>query len=306
MSQLTPDFDNVETPEFSEVSNNAILSKNVDIENIKNGLLKLEDTKANFNRNTLQSNPDQYEPNDTMDSAAQIPYNQTIYANIDNENDFDWYKVHLTAGTDVAFLLKNIPSGTDYDLYIFDPNLNYAVSQNAGSQDERLYINIQTSGTWYVVVVPYSGYNPNQNYSLFVGNAWKNNNLQLTPSDMTFHYNSSNVGTILPYKILDLRYENTIPNSARVTGIQISTNTSTGNWGNQVKYIYSPQSSTRYQTFTGLNVVLNLPQDLPPQNVNNLLFLKQQWPITSSIETLFTTTATWSPRINFNYKYLVE
>lgn len=53
MSQLTPDFDNVETPEFSEVSNNAILSKNVDIENIKNGLLKLEDTKANFNTNTL-------------------------------------------------------------------------------------------------------------------------------------------------------------------------------------------------------------------------------------------------------------
>lgn len=56
-----------------------------------------------------------------------------------------------------------------------------------------------------------------------------------------------------------------------------------------------------YQTFTGLNVVLNLPQD-----ANNLLFLKQQWPITSSIETLFTTTATWSPRITFNYKYLVE
>lgn len=292
------DFEDFETAEFTQVNNTIVSPKKIDIETLKSATAEFGDLNS-IKTNIIQSS-DPYEPNDTIDTATTLAYNQKIFANIGHENDIDWYKIYLTAGNDVAFLLKDIPSGVDYDLYIFDPNFNYAVSGNPGNQDEKLYINIQTSGIWYIAINPYSGYDPNQNYSLFIGNAWRNDSFQVTPSNMTFYYNSSNVGTVLPYQILDLRNEYTIPNSARVTGIQISTNNSTGNWGNQVKYIYAPQTATWYQTFPGLNVVLNLPQE------PNLLFLKQQWAITSSIEILFTSTASWSPRITFNYKYLIE
>ncbi|SDZ61334.1 pre-peptidase C-terminal domain-containing protein [Evansella caseinilytica] len=283
------EFFTYEDSPFTEVSADPALTKDTDIKALLKAVPEMKASDV-----SIQNDP--YEPNDTIDTAASIPYGQTIYANIGRADDIDWYKVNLTAGTDVAFLLKNIPAGTDYDLYVFDPNLNYAVSENSGNLDEKLYISIQTSGTWYVAVVPYSGYNPDQNYSLFVGNAWRTGSYS-APTSMTFNYNSSNVGTILPYQTLDLRQVSAIPDTARVTSISFYTYSSFGNWGNQIKYIYSYQTGNWYETFVGLNYVLDLPSNL---------FVKQQWPITTSIQTLFTPTASYSPGINFSYQYLIE
>lgn len=197
----------------------------------------------------------------------------------------------------MAFLLKDIPAGCDYDLYIFDPNFNYAASQNSGSADERIYIDVQTSGTWYIAVVPYSGYNNNANYKLYVGDAWKNGATGWMPTNLTFNFTSSNVGTVLPYQIFDLRNNASIPNTAVVKSIQIDS-AGAGNWGNQVKYIYGAQTGKWYETFIALNYVLNIPQ--------KTLLVKQQWPITTRIETLFTTIAYWKPNIYFTYEYVIE
>ncbi|UJW56153.1 PPC domain-containing protein [Bacillus sp. A116_S68] len=274
---------------FSDVSENPTLTKDTDID----ALLKAAPELSTHDAST-QNDP--YEPNDTIDTAASIPYGSTIRANISREDDIDWYRVHLTAGTDVAFLLKDIPSGTDYDLYVFDPSLNYAVSENPGNQDEKLYLSVQTTGTWYVAVVPYEGFNPDEDYSLYVGNAWRNGSYS-TPTSMTFNYNATNVGRMLPHQTLDLSNQPTIPDTALVTSITFYTASSSGNWGNQVKHIYSYQTGRWYETFVGLNYVLDLP--------NNLV-LKQQWPITTSVERLFTSTASYRPGINFAYRYLID
>ncbi len=292
----TLSFSKDDVPEFklelTEVSDNAPLSKGVDIDEIKKGLRKTV---------SLRALTDPYEPNDTSGEAAAISYDQYTYANIGSLTDEDWYSINLTASSDpdeaVAFLLKDIPAGCDYDLYVFDPNFNYAASQNSGNADEQMYIQIGTTGTWYVVVVPYSGYNDNANYKLFTGDAWQNGTTGWLPTGLTFNFTSSNVNTTLPYQVFDLSYNASIPDSAVVRYIQIDS-TGTGNWGNQVKYIYSAQTGAWYETFVGLDSVLGIPEET--------LSVKQQWPITTKIQYLYTSTASWTPNIYFAYKYVIE
>ncbi len=287
--------------ELSEVSDNVQLSKGVNIETIKKGLQSAVNSKDERNSVVPQALTDPYEPNNNSDSAKSISYNQYMLANIDAVGDEDWYKIYLTASSDpneiVAFLLKDIPAGCDYDLYIFDPNFNYAASQNSGNSDERIYIQVQATGTWYVVVVPYSGYDDNANYKLFVGDAWQNGTTGWRSTNMTFNFTYSNVGTILPYQIFDLSNDASIPDTAVVQYIQIDS-TGVGSWSGQHKYIYSPQTRVRYETYPGLDYVLNIPE--------NTLSVKQQWGISTGIEHLFTPTAKWTPNIYFAYKYIIQ
>ena len=287
--------------ELTQVSNNAKSSKGVDIEAIKKGLQSEANSKDGTNSVSAEALADPYEPNDDSGSAAPISYNQYTYANIGTASDQDWYSINLTSSSDpdeiVAFLLKDIPVGCDYDLYVFDPNFNYTVSENTGNANEKLYIDVATSGTWYVVVVPYSGYNDSVNYRVFVGDTWQNGTTGWMPTNLTFNFTSSNVGTVLPYQIFDLSNDASIPNSAKVKSIQIDS-TGTGNWGNQIKYIYGAQTSTWYETFVGLDYVLNIPE--------KTLSLKQQWPITTEIQYLYSTIASWTPNIYFTYEYVIE
>ncbi|WP_146202427.1 PPC domain-containing protein [Gracilibacillus dipsosauri] len=288
-------FKSSKTNEFSEVNNESISSKNVDIDTL---IKKTNDLNPTYQSITSQILNDSYEPNNTMETSTPILFGQELNANIGDAEDVDWYQIDLTAGTDVAFLLKNIPSDADYDLYIFDPDLNYALSENIGNADEKLYLNINTTGTWYIAIMPYNSYNAEENYQLFVGDAWLQDSFSVD-TGMGFNYSQNNVGTILPYQILDLIEEPGIPDSARVTGIRFYTASSLGRWGNQTDFIYSAQSGEWYQTNPGLNVILGLP----PED-ENPLFVKQQWAITSSIETLFQVTGYYSPGVTFDYKYL--
>ncbi|WP_054859718.1 hypothetical protein [Gracilibacillus sp. JCM 18860] len=87
--------------------------------------------------------------------------------------------------------------------------------------------------------MPYNSYNAEENYQLFVGDAWLQDSFSVD-TGMGFNYSQNNVGTILPYQILDLIEEPGIPDSARVTGIRFYTASSLGRWGgNQTDFIYS-------------------------------------------------------------------
>lgn len=296
MSEFDKDSICILESKLTEVKKNTSLKKGIDINTIKNGF---KNNKANSM--STQSLTDPYEPNDTASTATPISYGQTISANIGNANDQDWYKINLTASEDiddaVAILLKDIPSGVDYDLYIFDPNFNYAASQNSGNSDEKLYIQVETTGTWYIAVVPYSGYNANSNYKLFVGSAWANSSTGWIKTNMKFTYTRFDVGEFLPFQVLDLINYN-VPNTAIVTSMLIDDGEITGNWGNQHKQIYSPQSGKWYSTYLGLMPVQKIGEDR--------LFVRQQWAITTKVETLFTSSATWTPDIFISYKYIIE
>lgn len=114
---------------------------------------------------------------------------------------------------------------------------------------------------------------------------------------MTFNFTPSTVGTILPYQVFDLRYNASIPDSAQVRNIQIDSS-GTGDWGNQIKYIIPAQTGIRYETYVGLDYVLNIPE--------NTLYVKQQWGISTSIQNLFIPTSKWTPYIYFAYRYVIE
>ncbi len=124
-------FKSSKTNEFSEVNNESISSKNVDIDTL---IKKTNDLNPTYQPITSQILNDSYEPNNTMETSTPILFGQELNANIGDAEDVDWYQIDLTAGTDVAFLLKNIPSDADYDLYIFDPDLNYAYPKILGTQ----------------------------------------------------------------------------------------------------------------------------------------------------------------------------
>ena len=62
--------------ELTQVSNNAPLSKGVDIEEIKKGLQSTSSSKDGTDNVSPQTLTDPYEPNDDSGTAATISYNQ--------------------------------------------------------------------------------------------------------------------------------------------------------------------------------------------------------------------------------------
>ncbi len=74
---------------------------------------------------------------------------------------FDLYKPGLT-----TVALRNIPTGTDYDIFIYDENWRHLYdSTNSGTADEYIYANFK-AGRYFVKVVSYKGYSNTENYRL--------------------------------------------------------------------------------------------------------------------------------------------
>lgn len=275
------------------VTNNAITF--TDLPSNKNSLMSISQTT------TASTITDPYEPNNNSTQANTIQYGQTLSANLGDSADQDWYATTLTKGQVAAFLLKNIPTGCNYDLAIISPDFRVAKSQNISNANDSLYINIDMTGTWYVVVynTDSTQYNANSNYSLFVGDAWANGSTGTIPTNMKFNFTQGNVNTILPYQVLDLSNYANIPDSAIVKSIFVGYSYVIGNYGNLTKYIGSSQNGAWYSTFTGLSEILYLPDGL---------YVKQPWAITGSVEDIIPpySSATWSPSISITYKYVVE
>ena len=97
--------------------------------------------------------PDNYEPNNTCGSCYSIGQQNpvlTIYATIDNVNDdWDYYCVQVSDtfsafGDEVKIDLTNIPSGADYDVYLYkeisgcNARNELASSLNGSNLDEEL------------------------------------------------------------------------------------------------------------------------------------------------------------------------
>lgn len=101
--------------------------------------------------------PDDYEPNDDFSSAESIGTQVSIYANIHDESDEDYYRFTLTKESEVDLLLLNIPYSTDYDLELYDYSGDVIDgSYNGGNDDESIY-QILDAGTYYIRVYTYDG-----------------------------------------------------------------------------------------------------------------------------------------------------
>jgi hypothetical protein len=103
---------------------------------------------------------DTYEPNDTFGAAYGPLQSGNAYASyIWSSGDSDYYRITAPVGCGtLAATLTTIPSGCDYDLYVYDSAQNeVGYSANGGNIDEEALIDRPAAGTYYLVVEPYDG-----------------------------------------------------------------------------------------------------------------------------------------------------
>jgi hypothetical protein len=109
--------------------------------------------------------PDSREPNDTFTDAKTLTPidNSEFNVNINHDEDNDYYKITFATASLIDIQLKNVPSGADYRIELFNgPGDEYWFSSPGLS---RRYTGERPSGTYYIRVYSLSGYS-SANYKL--------------------------------------------------------------------------------------------------------------------------------------------
>lgn len=100
---------------------------------------------------------DPYEPNGSFEQAwGPLPLNQDFqgFFNCPADTDRDYYFFDLASRRRVVITLQNIPSGSDYDLALYNcarADCRIGYSGNSGTADERIDMTID-AGRYYVRV----------------------------------------------------------------------------------------------------------------------------------------------------------
>lgn len=115
------------------------------------------------------------EPNNTMTTASPLRPGDTVNGKISTSSDLDYYMMQLTASGNINISLGTIPSGCDYDLYLYDNRGSLIRSSTAGSNTDENISNTLNAGTYYVCVKSYSGYSASSNYTLSVKSSGSTN-----------------------------------------------------------------------------------------------------------------------------------
>lgn len=123
-------------------------------------------TGTNFTT-TSNSCTDNYESNNTMNTAPTIAVNTNINALIGNNTDLDWFKFsNNSTQRNIQVTLTNLPADYDLRLYNSAGTLLFN-SQNGGTTSEIIKYNNAPVGTYYIRVHGYNGvFNTSQCYTL--------------------------------------------------------------------------------------------------------------------------------------------
>lgn len=110
------------------------------------------------------------EPNDTFADATQITLNQTVNGTYGSPTDFfDFYAVEVPTRRVITATLSGIPTGSNYDVYLYSPNkFPVGSSTNVGSLDENASTFVVTPGTYYVMILNVTGTPSTDTYTLRV------------------------------------------------------------------------------------------------------------------------------------------
>ena len=109
------------------------------------------------------------ESNNSFASANTLIAGDDIYGKISSSTDTDYFKVRFYTTGKTNLWLGSIPSGTDYDIYVYDQNFNQIASSLRGSNYDEMIsgLSVTADQNYYVKVVGYnSTFNTNQYYSL--------------------------------------------------------------------------------------------------------------------------------------------
>ena len=91
--------------------------------------------------------------NGSFYQANLIYDDDTTYGWISSDEDEDYYKVMFDAVGYANFWLGNIPSGKDYDLFLYDSDGELLSTGNSLSNQEQIYNYSVQANTWYYLVV---------------------------------------------------------------------------------------------------------------------------------------------------------
>ncbi|MEW9699817.1 S8 family serine peptidase [Paenibacillus sp. SI8] len=110
--------------------------------------------------------PNAFEPNDTTAQAYPINYNQTYSSYISSATDVDYFK-YTAPTTGVDRLTMTVPSGLNYDVYIYDSSSNQvAASVRGTSIAENVLFDVTAGNIYYVKVIGVGGnYSTSATYS---------------------------------------------------------------------------------------------------------------------------------------------
>jgi hypothetical protein len=100
-------------------------------------LLMLDDSQVT---STKSSSLWETENNGTFSTADTIQDDDNVYGYISVAYDKDYYKITFESEGFANFYLGSIPSGQDYDLYVYDENYNEITKSMNGSNADELII----------------------------------------------------------------------------------------------------------------------------------------------------------------------
>lgn len=112
---------------------------------------------------------DKFEPNDSFEQASgPVTSGQTLEGFIGSDDDVDTFFFETTTTSPINVQLTGIPSGVDYDLYVYQESNVVAQSENQNEADETVEFRPATPGRYYVAVNSFRGSNPDEAYRLAV------------------------------------------------------------------------------------------------------------------------------------------
>ncbi|NEW04679.1 S8 family serine peptidase [Paenibacillus sp. SYP-B3998] len=129
--------------------------------------------------------PNAYEPNDTSSQAFAVNYGQNYSSLISSASDIDFY-TYKAAATGIDRITVNVPSGLNYDVFVYDASLNLITSGNriAGLSENVLY-DVTVGSTYYIKLAGVSG-----NFSAAVPYFFKLNKA-IIQAQSTYQYDSN-------------------------------------------------------------------------------------------------------------------
>ena len=112
---------------------------------------------------------DEFEPNNSFDEAAgPLSPGEVIQGYISWEEDLDVFFFDTNTSAAVSVSLTNIPSGLDYDVYVYSGSQVAAKSESEGDADEFVEFRPAGPGRFYVAVRGFQSSSDSQPYTLTV------------------------------------------------------------------------------------------------------------------------------------------
>lgn len=111
---------------------------------------------AQFTTGTVTGCTGNYEPNETLATAAAVATNTNLSAGITTTTDSDWYSFTITGTNNLSITLSTLPA--DYDIILFNSaGTELARSENGGTTSETITRASSAAGTYYIRVFGYNG-----------------------------------------------------------------------------------------------------------------------------------------------------